>query len=91
MNDTANSKYIWDAGYNYPISIHIYGGDYSQSFLQSLSNRESLTVRDYRKGAEKVDYFPECGEPLVDNPSCWNEFDGQPDEAQEWHDFDPDC
>ena len=59
MNDTANSKYIWDAGYNYPISIHIYGGDYSQSFLQSLSNRESLTVRDYRKGAEKVDYFPQ--------------------------------
>ena len=33
----------------------------------------------------------ECGEPLVDNPSCWNESDGQPDEAQEWHDFDPDC
>jgi hypothetical protein len=20
-----------------------------------------------------------------------NEYDGQPDEAQEWHDFDPDC
>jgi orotate phosphoribosyltransferase-like protein len=20
-----------------------------------------------------------------------NEHDGQPDEAQEWHDFDPDC
>ena len=20
-----------------------------------------------------------------------NEWDGQPDEAQEWHDFDPDC
>jgi len=19
------------------------------------------------------------------------EYDGQPDEAQEWHDFDPDC
>ena len=33
----------------------------------------------------------ECGEPLVDNPSCCNEWDGQPDEAQEWHDFDPDC
>ena len=33
----------------------------------------------------------ECGEPLVDNPSCWPEWDGQPDEAQEWHDFDPDC
>jgi hypothetical protein len=21
----------------------------------------------------------------------WAEFDGQPDEMQEWHDFDPDC
>jgi len=21
----------------------------------------------------------------------WDEHDGQPDEAQEWHDFDPDC
>ena len=35
----------------------------------------------------------ECGEPLVDNPEMdWSyEYDGQPDEAQEWHDFDPDC
>ena len=22
---------------------------------------------------------------------CEDEYDGQPDEAQEWHDFDPDC
>jgi len=21
----------------------------------------------------------------------WEDHDGQPDEAQEWHDFDPDC
>ena len=21
----------------------------------------------------------------------YNDYDGQPDEAQEWHDFDPDC
>jgi len=33
----------------------------------------------------------ECGEPLVDNPMVCDEWDGQPDEAQEWHDFDPDC
>jgi len=33
----------------------------------------------------------ECGEPLVDNPE-WG-WDDEPDvdEAQEWHDFDPDC
>ena len=32
----------------------------------------------------------ECGEPLVDNPVVdWaeEEFDGQPDERQEWADF----
>ena len=30
---------------------------------------------------------------ITDCPdSDWdNEYDGQPDEAQEWHDFDPDC
>lgn len=22
---------------------------------------------------------------------CETSYDGQPDEAQEWHDFDPDC
>jgi len=33
----------------------------------------------------------ECGEPLVDNPEMDWEDDGQPDEAQEWYDFDPDC
>jgi len=24
-------------------------------------------------------------------PEVETEYDGQPDEAQEWHDFDPDC
>ena len=31
---------------------------------------------------------------ITDTPSKdWDEdgYDGQPDEAQEWHDFDPDC
>ena len=27
----------------------------------------------------------------IDDISHLNENDGQPDEAQEWHDFDPDC
>ena len=26
-----------------------------------------------------------------DDPEDDEEWDGQPDEAQEWHDFDPDC
>lgn len=28
---------------------------------------------------------------LIDDNFSDNEPDGQPDEAQEWHDFDPDC
>jgi hypothetical protein len=25
------------------------------------------------------------------DPEEYEDWDGQPDEAQEWHDFDPDC
>ena len=28
---------------------------------------------------------------LEDEEEEEDEYDGQPDEAQEWHDFDPDC
>ena len=30
-------------------------------------------------------------ESEVDCGDCYPDYDGQPDEAQEWHDFDPDC
>jgi hypothetical protein len=51
-----------------------------------------MTLCDYCANlSTSTQVCTECGEPLVDNPSCWNEWDGQPDEAQEWHDFDPDC
>jgi hypothetical protein len=40
-------------------------------------------------------YLPEVDfenlEIEIDDISHLNENDGQPDEAQEWHDFDPDC
>jgi len=28
---------------------------------------------------------------LVEDDEEFGDYDGQPDEAQEWHDFDPDC
>jgi hypothetical protein len=34
------------------------------------------------------DYDDEDLDPNFDEDT---EYDGQPDEAQEWHDFDPDC
>ena len=38
----------------------------------------------------------EWSDRFADGPHCreedeYDEDDGQPDEAQEWHDFDPDC
>lgn len=32
-----------------------------------------------------------CGEDCQDAYYEESEYDGQPDEMQEWHDFDPDC
>ena len=50
-----------------------------------------MTLCDYCGDASKSNQVcTECGEPLVDNPvvdSCEEEFDGQPDERQEWADF----
>jgi hypothetical protein len=54
--------YIWDAGYNYPISIHITSGDFTKSSLQSLSNAQDLPVRDFRgpNGPDwSEDYYPQ--------------------------------
>ena len=30
-------------------------------------------------------------EHVMNEDDCADDSDGQPDEAQEWHDFDPDC
>ena len=41
----------------------------------------------WARGQQEV--CPTCGCVGEDCPT--HEDDGQPDEAQEWHDFDPDC
>jgi hypothetical protein len=41
-------------------------------------------------GTDEEETCEECG-AYVDECECHYEHDGQPDEAQEWHDFDPDC
>ena len=35
--------------------------------------------------------FFELHEAIFGEVNDEDEYDGQPDEAQEWHDFDPDC
>ena len=49
-----------------------------------LTALEELLKRVPEKVLES--YLPE-----VDIEPEFDEYDGQPDEAQEWHDFDPDC
>jgi hypothetical protein len=47
--------------------------------------------------ADVPDHFTSTIDPResldreMDDIDEWYEDDGQPDEAQEWHDFDPDC
>ena len=51
-----------------------------------LSKTELASLKNMRFLCEK---FLEESERLLNAES--EDFDGQPDEAQEWHDFDPDC
>ena len=42
----------------------------------------------YEVGDDGEFICEKCLDKLVDK---WLDDDGQPDEAQEWHDYDPDC
>ena len=48
-------------------------------------------LAEFSSAHEAIEY---CG---IENILSWDhyeedyEYDGQPDEAQEWYDFDPDC
>ena len=50
-------KYVFN-NHGDAIAIHIIGGSHTQSYLQDLSTYNDLPVRDYRRGAEQVDYYP---------------------------------
>jgi hypothetical protein len=41
------------------------------------------------RGVENDLVMPTCDDCAEFD--MWDEWDGQPDEMQEWHDFDPDC
>jgi hypothetical protein len=62
--------------------------------LQVVWEQLNAVLYDITKGnpADAVEAVEDCIarlEALGVGDS--NEYDGQPDEAQEWHDFDPDC
>jgi hypothetical protein len=55
-------------------------------FLQEMSREER---RAYGELFHACEAFLNASEELEDELE--RESDGQPDEAQEWYDFDPDC
>ena len=60
--------------------------------LELLAMVASMDEADFGKEIE-IEIVEECEEDFYDEEGDedWYESDGQPDEAQEWFDFDPDC
>lgn len=58
--------------------------------LNRLQQRHLNEVDTYERHNLLEDIAEEAEEALVEEFGA-EEFDGQPDEAQEWYDFDPDC
>ena len=43
------------------------------------------------RGYSEIELEQECSQRGLTINDDEEEYDGQPDEMQEWHDFDPDC
>ena len=54
---------------------------------------ESILRNGFKGYAEMTDeeLISELEQRDISSNFGENDYDGQPDEAQEWHDFDPDC
>lgn len=49
-----------------------------------------MSEDDVKDMAQLNEFFASDDDEQEDNYN-YDSYDGQPDEAQEWHDFDPDC
>jgi hypothetical protein len=57
-------------------------------FLRELPRDERRAFEELFDACEE---FVMLAEEIEEDQASDSEYDGQPDEAQEWHDFDPDC
>ena len=57
-------------------------------FLQEMNRDERRAFQELFNSCED---FLTASEELQDEIERESKYDGQPDEAQEWADFDPDC
>ena len=56
-----------------------------------LDPRDVVTMAVKYMSEDEVADMMRCNDILVEDDEEFGDYDGQPDEAQEWADFDPDC
>ena len=70
------------AKFSISLSIEVDAEDYDAAYELEKSITRALEADPEINAVYSID---------VEQTSEDDEYDGQPDEAQEWHDFDPDC
>jgi hypothetical protein len=69
--------------------------DADYKILEAIATLEDATNQIYNIEGDRWQMAYDVLEGLLSNLKIEvpreEEYDGQPDEAQEWHDFDPDC
>ena len=63
------------------------GNDVFADFANELYPQDQDALQDLMDSAT---FYYDMARDLL-NIAYISDYDGQPDEAQEWHDFDPDC
>ena len=56
-----------------------------------LDARDVVTMAVKYMSEDEVAVMMRINDVLVEDDEEFGDYDGQPDEAQEWYDFDPDC
>ena len=56
-----------------------------------LDARDVVTMALKYMSEDEVADMMRINDVLVEDDEEFGDYDGQPDEAQEWYDFDPDC
>jgi len=56
-----------------------------------LDARDVVTMAVKYMSEDEVADMMRINDLLVEDDEEFGDYDGQPDEAQEWYDFDPDC
>lgn len=72
------------ATFSISLSVEVEADSYEAAYAEQARLMKEISDLQGVQGTYEIDV--ECTDGELDE-----DYDGQPDEAQEWHDFDPDC